>query len=60
VNDLDVNNLHGTKWPVVSGVGGHARDLFDERDGGVVALAEDGVAAAEVSTVSNVFRDKKL
>src|SRR5271168_789017 len=60
VNNLDVNNLHRTKWPVVPGVSGHARDLFNERDGGVVALAEDGVAAAKMSTVSDVFRNKKL
>src|SRR5580700_8128898 len=58
MRDRNVNNLHRTKRAVVLRVGGHARNLFDQRDGGLIALPEDGVVPVQVRL--GYLRDEEL
>ena len=54
--DFDVRDLDRTERAFA--VGGHASDLLDQFDGGVIALAEDGVLAIEAG-IGN-FSDEEL
>ena len=49
--------LHGAKWAVIC-VFSHASNLLNQRHGGFVALAEDGVIAVQRGI--GHFSDKKL
>src|SRR5271154_7073787 len=54
--NFDVRDLDGTEWTFT--VRGHACDLFNQLDGGIITLAEDGVSAIQAG-VGN-FGDKEL
>src|SRR3984885_13115676 len=53
-----MNNLHPPKRPVIAGIAGSASNILDERNGGVVALAEDRVVPVQVRR--GHLGDKKL
>src|SRR5207247_5930811 len=56
--NLYVVDLHRSKRAIVAGIAAGAGNLLHERDAGVVALSEDGVAAIEMR--HRDFGDKEL
>src|SRR5277367_3261793 len=58
--DFDVRDLDGMKRTVITRVARHTGDLFNQFNRGIVALAKDGIAAAQMLTMGNVLGDEEL
>src|SRR5216684_1503678 len=59
VQDGDLVNLHRIIRPIVC-IARHAGDFLDQLNCSVIALAEDGVAPAQMRAMRNILRNEKL
>src|ERR1700688_1650718 len=58
--NLNMNNLHRTKRPIIPRISRHTGNLLHQRYRRIVALPKDGIAAAQMLAVRHVLGNKKL